>query len=116
VPTGKIIERSTSASGNYIRFADGTQICTRKDWISGVDNSAWTDVGGSFYNSISTTFPAAFVAEPVAIMTANFNIVSYRLVFSCTPSMTGLSGFLEALQRSTAFQWKVSYMAIGRWF
>lgn len=29
VPTGAVFERGTNANGDYIRFADGTQICTR---------------------------------------------------------------------------------------
>jgi len=28
-PTGAVIERGANANGNYVRFADGTQICTR---------------------------------------------------------------------------------------
>ncbi|WP_209428465.1 DUF2793 domain-containing protein [Pararhodobacter sp. SW119] len=30
VPTGAVIERGANASGEYVRFADGTQICTRQ--------------------------------------------------------------------------------------
>ncbi len=35
VPTGAVIERGANANGTYIRFADGTQICTFK----------WADAG-----------------------------------------------------------------------
>jgi hypothetical protein len=27
-PTGGVIERGSTANGDYVRFADGTQICT----------------------------------------------------------------------------------------
>lgn len=30
VPTGAVIERGTNANGDYVRFADGTQICLRE--------------------------------------------------------------------------------------
>lgn len=41
-PTGAIIERGSNANGEYVRFADGTQICTNN-------------------NAAITTAPAAFV-------------------------------------------------------
>ncbi|GAB1361991.1 hypothetical protein MASR1M32_12270 [Rhodobacter sp.] len=28
VPTGRVVERGSNANGEYVRFADGTQICT----------------------------------------------------------------------------------------
>lgn len=49
-PTGAVIERDNNANGEYVRFADGTQICTNK-----VTSSASGDV--------TWTFPAAFVVS-----------------------------------------------------
>ena len=51
VPTGAVIERGSNANGEYVRFADGTQIC----WVA----SAITVAG---IQGITLNFPAAFSA------------------------------------------------------
>ena len=45
-PTGAVIERGSNANGDYIRFADGTQICTN-------DNSAITTSPAAFVGTIT---------------------------------------------------------------
>jgi len=59
VPTGAIIERASNANGEYVRFADGTQIC----WLPSVTLS---------FINVSTlgfqwSYPAAFVSLPASI-------------------------------------------------
>lgn len=56
VPTGAIIERGSNANGEYVRFADGTQICLIK-------NASVVFVNSSNL-SFSWTFPAAFATNP----------------------------------------------------
>jgi hypothetical protein len=46
VPTGASIERGTNANGSYVRFADGTQICTRTVALGAV--SSTSTVGGMY--------------------------------------------------------------------
>lgn len=55
VPTGAIIENGSNANGDYVRFADGTQIC----WavMEAVYVSGW-------YTQGTWTFPAAFISPP----------------------------------------------------
>lgn len=38
VPTGAIIERGSNTNGDYVRFADGTQLC----WHIGTSGTAWS--------------------------------------------------------------------------
>jgi hypothetical protein len=61
VPTGAIIQRGTNANGEFVRFADGTQICTRTTTASGV-----TVAAGNVFRSdpVTWTFPAEFAALP----------------------------------------------------
>jgi hypothetical protein len=33
VPTGAIIERGSNANGEFVKYADGTMICTRNDFV-----------------------------------------------------------------------------------
>jgi len=56
VPTGAIIERGSNANGEYVRFADGTQIC----WSRRVRN-ATTQPGQA--KSVGVTTAAGFVGE-----------------------------------------------------
>lgn len=46
VPTGAVIERGSNANGEYVRFADGTQICTN-------DNAAVTTAPAAFVGTIT---------------------------------------------------------------
>jgi hypothetical protein len=58
VPTGAVIERGSNANGRYVRFADGTQICTANLTSNGAADTVWT-------------YPAAFVGvDGVAIAPA----------------------------------------------
>lgn|GEM_PF-1262624 len=56
VPTGAIIERGSNANGEYVRYADGTQIC----WSRRVRN-ATTNPGQA--KSVDVTTAAGFVGE-----------------------------------------------------
>jgi hypothetical protein len=51
VPTGAIIERGSNANGEYVRFADGTQVCTGR--------GTWTTEAVSHKN-FTPTMPASF--------------------------------------------------------
>ena len=62
VPTGAIIERGSNANGEYVRFADGTQICSGR--LSGGLGSA-TEHGSSLYYYLKLlTWPASFSGRP----------------------------------------------------
>jgi hypothetical protein len=62
VPTGQVVESGSNSNGWYVRFADGTQICT----FIGVGVNANTANGQIFTSSASSTwtFPAAFSEAP----------------------------------------------------
>ena len=51
VPTGSIIERGSNANGEYVRFADGTQICTNSNNAIATNPATFTgtvtDIDGS---------------------------------------------------------------------
>jgi hypothetical protein len=62
VPTGAVIERGTAAAGEFVRFADGTQICT----AAGVTVPNASTASGSLFRSatVAWTFPRAFAVAP----------------------------------------------------
>ncbi len=67
VPTGGVIERGTNANGDYVRFADGTQICTSPD----IPTGAISNQAGALWqsNHLAWTFPAAFAPGMPPILT-----------------------------------------------
>ncbi len=66
-PSGAVIERGSNANGEYVRFADGTQICTHAIPLGSIVAAG----GGTWDNPYRTapdvnwTFPAAFANTPV---------------------------------------------------
>lgn len=77
-PTGGVIERvGTTGSGNgaYVRFADGTQICTATGRGFSVNNTG----GGVDALTYEWTFPAAFAATPVcAVILPSTGVGTYQ--------------------------------------
>lgn len=68
VPTGAVIERGENTNGTYVRFADGSQICTNM-----AGTSLATDVAaGSIFASVTDqwTFPASFASVTELVVTA----------------------------------------------
>lgn len=101
VPTGAVIERGSNANGDYLRFADGTQICTL---------------------IVSTLTTGAAVAT----LPAGFASVGYRssgLAQATTPSVVAISNKTAA--QVSVHCWDltgarvarpVELTIIGRWF
>jgi hypothetical protein len=105
VPTGGIIERGSNANGDFVRFADGTQICTTGITTSASADSTWT-------------FPAAF--------STTTNLSPLGMAYT-TSTLVGIMGTGAAISttawtfvardtsnaRTSVF---ARLIAIGRWF
>lgn len=120
VPTGAIIQRGSNVNGEFVRYADGTQICTREAFIDLTNTS-----------SIQTfNFPAAFTSSNHPIVT---NICDFDGFLPST-SLQGNGGVVATItitpNRNSNSRWLVSvnqsggvitnrrmYLsAIGRWY
>ena len=108
-PTGDIIQRGTvSGQGEFIRYADGTQIC----WNTGITSSGSSDV--------TWTFPVTFASG-----TLN-NIFGIANDADRIPTLSGVSSTIVSnvnfrawgFNTSNPFRSTTSCMlvAIGRWF
>lgn len=94
-------ERGSNANGEYVRFADGTQICTRALTASSSAGVTWT-------------FPAAFVAAPVVNGNAVATVLS-AVCLDAAPSATAVT--LSVRDKADARRADVmQLMAVGRWF
>ncbi len=108
VPTGAVIERGSNANGSYIRYADGTQICTAP-WLSISVNIAT----GSLFRGLATwNFPASFSVAPVVTSIG----ASPNHAGGCANNADTLLCSLRLLSTASETGQVVSGYAIGRWF
>ncbi len=99
-PTGAVIERGSNANGEFVRFADGTQICTR----IGLSAAAVSTALGAMFRSadVGWTFPAPFALAPavsgqaedldtwLTAATPGTSSVTLRLMSAISKAATGL--------------------------
>ena len=109
VPTGAVIERGTNANGNYVKFADGTMICTKFETNPGTPEQEIyiTDL---YMYSIVWTLPATFC-------NGNYFIGGCGAVLSFSKvGGTSTSIEMKAFSKSTTMtSVAVNFIAIGRW-
>lgn len=109
VPTGAVIERGSNSNGDYVRFADGTQICT-----ASLAPVACTTAEGALFTSGSITwdFPVNFSMPPNVNGTGG---VATRFTGFDTPSSSQSTfNVLSTISDSATLAPAVT--AIGRWF
>ena len=107
VPSGAVIESGNNSNGSYVRFADGTQICTRTVThdLADLDIQGWA-------------YPLAFVGTPVA----GFAVIGNAADALEAWGQNGGTAWAEASEwrtrhRSTlASTIGVQLTATGRWF
>jgi len=114
VPTGGIIERgavSPTNRGQYIRYADGTQIC----WSYNAGDLASSSSSGNVFRTtteVTWTFPVAFIEAPV--VTVSTDIASRWGAVGAVTSTT--VDFRQYSATSVTATVATKLMAVGRWF
>lgn len=124
VVTGEVIERGTNLNGEYVRFADGTQICTRTFDLGDVTaNGSGTFTAPYYTNAATVGFAATFVADPVVSFgfpTPALGGVMARMLMPAgyDVTTTGLTSLRVARVSDDATASIVvgTLTAIGRWF
>lgn len=117
VPTGSVIESGINARGNYVKFADGTMICTNPALVGGQTVTAAT---GAIFTSPADeawTYPKPFVSLPALSFWVS-GAVNYTWVgASQTTASTSLVAYFRAFASvSIGTGPTFSCTAIGRWF
>lgn len=101
VPTGAILERGSNANGQFVRFADGTQMC-------------WHSLSASNTADVTWTFPAVFSVEPSVCATPN---TSLDAVFaSCRAPSVSSVNFNHWTTAGARTVGVCRLTAVGRWF
>ena len=120
VPTGAIIERGSNANGEFVKYADGTLICTRKAISISYTNA--------FVIKADLTFPATFEsASDVSLqVTVDDDLQGIGLTGSARPkgsvysivqtTSTCIVGFMSNQDFTSSESGRVAYIGIGRWY
>lgn len=102
-PTGAVIQRGSNANGEFVRFADGTQICTYIGTSSSSADTSWS-------------FPANFsTSSNLAVSATHRGSGNGYFASTRSPSATAVSYNVwnPSHNRSTS---NVALTAVGRWF
>lgn len=107
-------ESGSNANGNYMKFPDGTLICTKTVTVS-VSYSAW----GSCYESNSIdlgALPMEFYSAPVVTLNLN-NSSSSGWIVGCNPTTTTLGNTrcIRPNVGTSSQNITIGIIAIGRW-
>ena len=113
VPTGAIIERGSNANGEYVRYADGTQICWGNNIFNTAISGAW--MGGVRSGANVQAFPASFSVRPFVAATPH-EIASCFGAITGNVSTSSLNLILTAITSQAAQDRAVFWMAVGRWY
>ena len=108
-----VVESGSNANGTYVRFADGTQICTAIFETTSSINVGPLD--GWFYGIVSRQFPAIFLGLPAVAGTARFEGYLTGTLGAGTSS-TAFETFLILPVSRGASVYQIGYIAIGRWY
>jgi hypothetical protein len=112
VPTGAAIERGNNANGQFVRYADGTQICWQH-----IASFASTEIAsGSIWMSEegTWTFPAAFSAAPTC--SGNVRSSAAARWLNARPAGTTNAAIRVLSSVSSTGAVIVDMLAVGRWF
>ena len=106
----------SNANGEYVRFADGTQICWLQETNVAVSLGSTVVQGLTIYWANRTwTFPAAFVSTPgVHILFDGDSTVERPGIEIAPPGTTSIIYSVTSLKNPTSLRY-VSAFAIGRW-
>lgn len=110
--TGAIMERGSNANGDYLRFADGTQIVTRSGFALGAIATA----DGALFKAasdVSLTLAANFIAAPVVL---GGQCSAPDVFVSPAAATVSIATLRPRCTVSKASGTTGSFIAIGRWF
>lgn len=114
---GYIVESGSNDNGSWIKYSDGTMICTKTTSIITPITSPW----GALYESgdvILGQFPQAFISNPRVSVTNNSSSGAGALieaVFSVTTTSAGKCWLCRGTSRDSQTPYVLDIIAIGRW-
>lgn len=111
-----VVESGSNANGNYIKYADGTMICTKSEAIE-ILQSQWVawgtmqNVGGVSVGSWAETF----YSTPIVNATISGDSAWLEKITNFTTTSCGTVGFVRPNNPGRTTNFNVQIVAIGRW-
>ena len=109
-----IVESGSNENGSWVKFADGTMICTL---VTTITDQAINQPYVNLYQGTRVwTFPVPFVERP-AVSCSEFTYgtsSSWGLIRECQASYARLN-VLDVVSREAGTNTRISAIAIGRW-
>lgn len=116
VPTGAIIERGSNANGEYVRFADGTQLCTRS-FTGSLSVGGVTGLTGLYKGQLRWDFPATFYnTSTLSLSGCGADNAQNGWVGGGTSVSTSYVDMQYFTPNSDVTSTAIRFMAIGRWY
>ncbi len=112
-PTGAIFERNSNSNGDYVKFADGTMICTSAN----ISLTTASIPANSFSTFSTFTMPATFINNTFVVYAtplANGSNDFYGVTYAEPASTSTIS--VNIRNGASAQSFGVKFIAIGRWF
>lgn len=110
---GALMERGSNANGEYVKFADGTMICTK----TLVDSMPLASHSNGFYFSPTGawTYPFSFVSkQPFVGTLATASGITLSTAYAV--GLQSCNFYVVAAAAVAAQQYTIRLLATGRWF
>ena len=107
VPTGAIIERGSNANGEYVKYADGTMICTR---VIAKNNGTTSDQTFDFPATFASTSNMGVSVNQTSSIGTQMRLQS----FTTSSFNVAVQSVIDSTASSGVRNGQV--IAIGRWF
>lgn len=116
IQNSKIVESGNNSYGNWIKYADGTMICTGAATGTTTFTSFWNTFKRSPEGSsaISKNFPIPFVGIPIVNITYKHNHGQCAVGLSSATTNNFNFVILKPASVDTT-EYEISYIAIGKW-
>lgn len=112
-----IVESGSNTNGTYIKYADGTMICTKI--INAV--TSITNTWGSLYESGDVDlgdFPETFISKPIISVTNASDVgagAMIEAVFGVSTTSAGQCWLCRGTPRASTVPYMLNIIAIGKW-
>jgi hypothetical protein len=117
---GYVVESGSNTKGNWIKFSDGTMICSAKKELLSVAITNSINNGAFYVSEILTSFsdfPVSFIDKPTSFSMSVSSSGGYGAWIQkmYPPSAANINNFRIIGTWSSTQSFEVSYMAIGCW-
>ena len=117
VAISSIVESGSNSNGNWIKYSDGTMICTGKRTFTGGVSTSLPN-GGYRTSGQTIQFPINFSLAPDSVVASSLSDTNDNgfIINSAQVTKTSFAGFWWVVNSTyDNKEHSLSYIAIGRW-